>query len=981
MTPKTGDGAAPRAPWIGMLLGLALSAGLVAMVVHGGFARLDAARRQSAAVAAGIDKLLRYEIRNLERALNGMASEADGYAADPAAWDLPGAIRGVVARNGELQDIDLVGRDGRLLYHGVDAPAQAVPPDVLRSSATGRLVPGAVLHEGRSQPVVPLVVRTPKQNWLVAYLHASELQEMLGDADLGRRGSISLLGASGQVLAQRRPGAWPPATAANAPPLRPSWLHSLEAPIVGRSAASGYPFEVVVSLSRRDVLEPWFASSAASLGLLLLYWAGMIHLTRRVAAAEAVRRTVHAELQRQADWLGKAQEAARMGVWAMDAANDEVHASAHARQLFGLPPGTAPLPARAFFERIHERDRSRIEAEFADAWNRGAAFAFEYRVALPDGTVRWISARGAPVAHHDAGLRMTGTITDITERRRQQARLQRAEAQFRELFERNPLPFWVFDIATLRFLAVNAAAVQRYGYSREEFLAMTILQIRPEQAADEVRDSVADTAEPRDSRPVWQHVTRDGRLIHVRVHSSTIRFDGRDARLVLAEDVSERVAYERDLEWRATHEESTGLLHLRALLDAVDARGAGGGTGTHAFVHVQLRDLELVSPTFGPRTRDEIVLHVARRIEQVVQRHGLVAYLPSDAFVLAMWQAENWHELVDEMKAALAAPIESATGRHRVQAWLGVAFQQAGEPAEQAAGHAVLAALEARAHNQASMLYSASMAERAAERLATVGRLRTALANEEFELVYQPILRIGDGRVTGAEALLRWRVDGRHVSPATFIPLCEESGMIVPIGEWVIDQAAQARQQLGARGHDAISIAVNISAVQFMSGAVPRSLRRAHARYRLPRGALHVELTETAMLQRPEIARAAMEELQREGVCVSIDDFGTGFSSMGYLRDLPLNHLKIDRSFVQDVHRDPRNASICQALIALGRGLGLELIAEGVEHPLELQWLRGHGVDSAQGFLIARPMRLEDFASWLDDHPDSGGAGAAADAG
>lgn len=957
------DGATPRVRWVGTLLGLALSAGLVSMVVHGYFARLDAARRQSAAVAAGIDKLLRYEIRNLERALNGMAAEADGYAVDPAAWDLPGTIRGVIARNAELQDIDLVGRDGQPLYKGVNSTGQAVPPAVLQSSRTGRLVPGNVLHEGRSRPVLPLVVRTPGQNWLVARLRLSELQEMLDGADVGRRGNATLLGATGAMLAQRRIGATPPASGGQ---------------LVSRSSASGYPFVVVVSMSRAEALAPWLGSSAASLGLLLLYWLGMRYLTRRVAAAEAVRRSVHAELQRQADWLGKAQEAARTGVWAIDATDGQVHASAPARDLFGLPHGSAPLPAQAFFERIHEQDRQRVEAGFAEAWGKREPFAFEYRVVLPDGAVRWISARGAPVAHHDAGQRMTGTLMDITGRRQQQAQLEHAESQFRELFERNPLPFWVFDIATLRFLAVNAAAVQRYGYSREEFLAMTILQIRPEGAATAVRHSVADAAEPRDSAPVWQHVTRDGRLIHVRIHSSTIRFDGHDARLVLAEDVSERVAYEQDLQWRATHEESTGLLHLRSLLDAVDGwSGAGAARCAPAFVHVQLRDLELVSPTFGTRTREEIILCMARRLARIGEGHGLVAYAPSDAFVLAMRQAENWHELVDAVKAALALSIDADTGRHRVQAWLGIAFQQPGEAAEQAAGHAALAALEARAHNQATMHYSARMAERAAERLATVGRLRTALANAEFELFYQPILRIGDGAVTGAEALLRWRVDGAYVSPATFIPLCEESGMIVPIGEWVIDQAALARQLLGARGHDSISIAVNISAVQFMSGAVPGHLRRAHAHYRLPRGALHVELTETAMLQRPEIARSAMEELQREGVCVSIDDFGTGFSSMSYLRDLPLNHLKIDRSFVQDVHRNRRNASICEALIALGRGLGLELIAEGVEDALELQWLRDHGVDSAQGFLIARPMPLQDFAAWLERGAHAGARGTA----
>jgi EAL domain-containing protein (putative c-di-GMP-specific phosphodiesterase class I) len=143
-------------------------------------------------------------------------------------------------------------------------------------------------------------------------------------------------------------------------------------------------------------------------------------------------------------------------------------------------------------------------------------------------------------------------------------------------------------------------------------------------------------------------------------------------------------------------------------------------------------------------------------------------------------------------------------------------------------------------------------------------------------------------------------------------------------------------------------------------------LRDAHKRYQLPRGALHVELTESAMLQRPEMAQATMEELRKDGVCVSIDDFGTGFSSMSYLRDLPLDHLKIDRSFVQNVHSDPRNASICNALVALGHGLGLSIVAEGVENVSELEWLSTHGVDCVQGYYIARPMPLEALVAWLE---------------
>jgi len=196
------------------------------------------------------------------------------------------------------------------------------------------------------------------------------------------------------------------------------------------------------------------------------------------------------------------------------------------------------------------------------------------------------------------------------------------------------------------------------------------------------------------------------------------------------------------------------------------------------------------------------------------------------------------------------------------------------------------------------------------------------------------------------------------VPPSQFIPLCEESGLIVPLGDWVLEEAAGCHTRLARHGYGDVAIAVNVSAVQFLSESLPQSLcalRKAHG---LPRGALQVELTESAVLRWPEAARETMQELRDEGVRISIDDFGTGYSSLAYLKNLPLDFLKIDRAFSADVHRDARNAAICNALIALGHGLGLKIIAEGVECEAQLDWLRAHGCDQAQGYYFGQPAPL-----------------------
>ena len=972
---------------VAILLGILITLGLLAAVMLDRSARIDAARRQSMAVATGVDRLMHFEIRNLERALRGMADDVDAYARSPAdsGWDASGAIRGVLSRQDELQGIALHDAAGKLLYDGgIRAPgAPTAFPGAMFSGATlqdttrdamGGLKVGNLQQSGRGEPVVPLALRTQDGNWLVVRLRTSELQKMLEGLDVGASGSVSILDMDGVILARYGPGATLTGRTLNLPEgfalgasLQRDIVSELDdvTRFVSYSAASDYPFVVAAGVARREALAPRRNYAIAAASAVLLYWLAMAYLMRRMMAAEAQRLNTQAELLRHADWLMRAQQASRAGVWAMDGGDTQVQASAEAAELFGFPRIAASLPVEDFFLRMHDDDRERVRREFQWASQHSTPFQSEYRIHLPAGGERWINARGALVDDGNGRPQMVGTIVDISERRAALVRLEQAELQFRELFDLNPLPFWVFDTETLAFLAVNTAAIRNYGYLREEFLAMTILQIRPRNAEVAVRESVdavvaEESVHGRDSSQVWIHETRYGTHLHVRIHSSSIRFDGRPARLVLAEDVSERVAYESDLAWRATHDEGTGLLKLRPLLERLDAAPAVEGSAGYAVAYVQLRDLELLSPTLGQRTGEAIVREVARRLAELGGAYGQIGYVPEGVFVVAAMDGRRAQAMVASLMAAISEPVDSDSGSHRVEAWIGIAHRSHdAEPAEQIVGHATLAALQARAENASIMRYEAHMAEQASAHLTTIANLRRALSANEFSLHFQPILRLSDGAIVSAEALLRWRdAFGNFISPSQFIPLSEESGLIVPIGEWVMAEAARAHVMLADAGFGDIPIAINVSAVQLLDGSLPQTLRRIRQTHGLAGDALHVELTESAMMRRPDEVRATITELQREGVCVAIDDFGTGFSSMVYLRDLAVDYLKLDCGFVQDVHRDARNAAICKATISLAHGLGLKVIAEGVEEAAQLEWLRNSGCDQAQGFHIARPAPL-----------------------
>ncbi len=971
---RTPVGSARTLMIVGLLLGLAITIGLAVAVLHDRTARLDAARRQSTTLAAGTDRLLMYEMRNLERAMTGIAADGDAFfrtAAAQAPALLSEAIAGVVLRHPEIESIVLYDPAGRALSVGDADPALpqwiAAAPKAPRPLLVGPLRKG--LGGGW---VVPVALRTREGNWLVTRLRTSEFERMIGRLDLGRDGSMSVVDRHGTLLARSggrgdyigRRVALPDLGMARADILARDMVSEFDgiARTATFSSASGYPVIVVAGIGMREALAPWRLYAGTAAALMTLYWLGLLFLVRRMRAGETAREAMLGELQANTDWLRQAQLASRTGVWRLEHEQGQIRASEQATALFGFPPTSGNLPLQSVFDRMHDDDRPRVEAEFMTAREHGSPFKSEYRIVLPDGRIRWIKANGALATDSRGHRRMTGTIVDITERREAVARVERAETQFRELFERNPLPFWVFDEKTLRFLAVNETAIRNYGYTREEFLAMTILQIRPEQDADAVRESLfANQGRGYDDR-AWVHLTRDRRRIETRVHSSRIEFAGRAARLVLAEDVSERAAYERDLAWRATHDTTTGMLTVEALVHRVDALPCAE-TG-YAIAYVQLRDLEMVAPTLGRHAGEAIVRAAAARFDAVGQKYGLAAYLPADSFVIVAADPAQREDMLAGLASATATPVHGENGTHPLEAWIGLADGPQDGGAEQVIGNAALAAMQARRDSVAIVRFDATMAAQASGRLALAGRLRQALERREFELFFQPIRRLDDGRVMSLEALLRWRqADGDFVPTAQFISLCEESGFIVPLGEWVLQEAARCHGQLFSHGYGDVAIAVNVSAVQFLSETLPRSLRELRQAHGLPRGALQLELTESAVLRRPEAAREAMRELRNEGVCISIDDFGTGFSSMAYLKDLPLDFLKIDRAFVADVHRDKRNAAICAALIALGHGLDLKIIAEGVECEAQRDWLRAQGCDQAQGFLLGRPAPLAEVLS------------------
>lgn len=946
--PETSGVSAPHVRWVAPMLGLLLTTGMVGISITDRIARVRAAEGHAEAEAQALHDTVRAHALGIVRYLHAIGPHADAHVA---------AARGVGEDTAVLPpDIGVTPRPVNV-YDGTGRPllatgdawqvlptlvAQAHPEaGILVSYASIGASDGAQLWIG---------VQTRAGHWVVTPVPASELAAQLHALELGSDGVALVRGRNGIPLA--------------------SLGGDGAARFIHRYAPPDSPFQTEVGVSRTDYLAAWERVSVAALATLLVYWLAVAFVIRRVTRSEAYNRTAYAELQRYAGWLRLAQDAANTGIWVLDPDREQARLSGQALDILGRDAGASPMPIEDFLAHVHEDDRADEAELLQHALREQTDFQSEFRIVRGDGSLRWVSSQGGARRDHDGAHLLAGTLQDITVRRQQQAKLEQAEQQFRQLFDLNPLPFWVFDVQTLRFLAVNETAVRNYGYRKDEFLAMSILDIRPQADHDAVRAAVA-AHDEHDDR-VWTHLTRDGQALSVRVHTSSIEFAGRAARLVLAEDVTERVAYERDLAWRASHDETTGLLKKAAMAVAFARRTFPVGTiegPLAAAIHVQLRDLDIVDSVLGQAAARDIVRLLGRRLCDALCERTLVGFDPSSAFVVLVPVAANASMAVQRIEAVLAQPLETDHGSHRIDAWVGVAAQNCPqEPLDAVIGHAALACLQARRERVPVMHYTSAMSARAEDRLATIPRLRRALTQDQFHLAFQPIVAARDGRVVALEALLRWTSDAGPVPPDSFIPLCEESGLIVPIGEWVLQACAEAHCALSLQCTHEIPIAVNVSAVQFMTGTLPEAVQRIQQTYELPPGALQVELTESAMMRRPALVREAVRQLRLQACGVSVDDFGTGYASMTYLRDLQVNKLKIDKSFVRGVHEDPRIASICRSIIALGQGLGLQVVAEGVECAAELDWLREHGADEVQGFLIARPMPMADLLGWLAEH-------------
>ena len=546
----------------------------------------------------------------------------------------------------------------------------------------------------------------------------------------------------------------------------------------------------------------------------------------------------------------------------------------------------------------------------------------------------------------DGGI--IGLRVDITE-------LKQREASFRLLFDSNPVPMIVCALDDERILGVNDAAVEHYGYSRAEFEKLTIRSV---QAFETELPWAGDRSSDEQTARTWKHVRADGTLIDLAIYSRQLVYGDQPAVLLALMDITERKRAEARLAFMAQHDGLTGLPNRNLLRQHMDEilLHTRRSAETVAVLVLGIDNFKAVNDTLGHGIGDKLLRGVAKRLRSTLREEDTLARLNSDEFAIVqggLTRPEDAVLLARRLLEAIGEPYLLDGHSVVIGASIGIAMAPGdGDESEKLLKSADMALSRAKNDSRGTFsFFEAGMDARAQSRRKIEIDLRDAIQNDVLRPYYQPLIDLATGRISGFEALVRWPHPERGmISPAEFIPIAEETGLINGLGGLMLRRACLD----AALWPDDVRVAVNLSPLQFRVGNLLSVVMDALKQSGLPAKRLELEITETLLLEKSSQVLATLHALRALGVRISMDDFGTGYSSLSYLRSFPFDKIKIDQSFVRDLGANRDAQAIVRSIISLGIGLGVTITAEGVETEAELSCLRAEGCHEGQGFLFSR---------------------------
>ncbi len=627
---------------------------------------------------------------------------------------------------------------------------------------------------------------------------------------------------------------------------------------------------------------------------------------------------------------------------------------------------------------VHPDDLARVEGILADhVAGKREYFESEHRIRNAKNEWIWVLSRGKIVERDGDGqpTRIAGTARDITRTREAERERRIAAEVIRSMSE----AVTVTDLE-FRFKSINPAFTRMTGYSEDEIRGIESSILNCSQHSEEFHRNLRQTLSRTGhwSGEIWQR-RKDGEefLCWLELSEVTDRYGVRTHWVGVLTDITDRKRAEQELRYLANYDTLTGLpnrtlLGERLAHALIRARRHGSKV---AVLFLDLDRFKHVNDSMGHAAGDRLLKAAAARIMSAVRETDTVARLGGDEFTVIVEDLSDPNQaerVAQKLIHAFMKPLD-IDGRTEVviSPSIGISiYPDHGQVPTDLLKFADTAMYQAKDRGRNTyQTYTEAMDAQARLRASMVAHLHKAMERGEFHLVFQPKMALGDNRVTGVEALLRWRnPELGPISPATFIPIAEETGLIIQIGEWVLREACVQVQRWARAGLVAPRVAVNVSMLQLTRGEFYQRLKEILEDFRIPAHRIELELTESMVMANAEQSIQTLSQIKSLGVSIAIDDFGTGYSSLAYLKRLPIDTLKIDKEFVGDITTDPDDEAITSTVIMMAHSLGLDVVAEGVETAEQLDYLREQKCDEVQGNIVSPPLDAERCLKYLLDH-------------
>ena len=592
---------------------------------------------------------------------------------------------------------------------------------------------------------------------------------------------------------------------------------------------------------------------------------------------------------------------------------------------------------------------------------------FEVDVRHKDGSTRRLEVLEVPIGSENGNtVSIEGIAHDITVRKKADDDLRLAA----QVFEHSVEGIMITD-ADNRIIRVNRAFTDITGYSEEEALGNTPSMLRSGHQDSHIYEKMWHSISENDmwNGEIWNR-RKNGEIYPELLNISVIRDDNQAVSNYIGvfNDLTERKQAQEDIHRLSHYDALTNLPNRQLVIDRLlQSLEAAERKGRQlAVLYLDLDRLMMVNDSLGHHAGDLVLVEVSKRFSGMLGEWDTIGRMGGDEFavILPMIQGpDQVTRVVQRMLETLATPFPIDDQEVFITASIGIAlYPSDGTSVEDLLKNADSASHHAKKNRNSYKYFTPEMQAQGFKRLIMENSLHRALENEEFQLYYQPQVDLKTLQMIGAEALIRWvHPDIGLVSPAEFIPLLEETGLIIPVGEWIIHEACRHIREWQGLGYEPVTVSVNLSAHQFRQKYIAKTFKNALKNSAVNPRYMKIELTESGIMHDVENVLSVLNELHEMGVGISVDDFGTGYSSLSYLKRFPIDTLKIDQSFIHDLEDDIDDRAIVNAIIAMGHSLNMELIAEGVETDEQLNYLRSQGCDAVQGYLFGRPVPADEF--------------------